>query len=113
MVMPHLLFWNMQEFRENVSISYLWRHFVTEQVVEDDAGSSCSIDEWTEVKAFHFVNTAMLFPNMESIEIQELDLSRFLCDALLELVTLLEDPDAQIRCGRKLERVRVHLDQPL
>lgn len=103
------LFWRMRSFVENATISYLRSHFVTEQVVqqEEDDDDNCSIDQWTEVKAFHFVNTAMLFPNMESIEIQELVLSRFLCDALLELVSLLEDPDAEVRCGRKLERVQL------
>lgn len=70
-------------------------------------GDECSIEEMTVVKAFHFVNTAMLFPNVEIIEIQQIDLCRFLCDALLELVTLLEDESAEIKCGRKLKRVQL------
>jgi len=102
------LFWNMRQFAENVRSQYLRSHFVVEKVVEDDGGvSTSSIDEWTVVKAFHFVNTAMLFPNVESIEIQEMDLSRYLVDALLDLVTLLEDQNADVRCGRKLRRVQL------
>merc|ERR1712190_286542 len=104
------LFWNMKEFREHVTISNVRSHFLMEKVVENGYfgdGDECSVEEMTVVKAFHFVNTAMLFPNVEIIEIQQIDLCRFLCDALLELVTLLEDESAEIKCGRKLKRVQL------
>eukprot|EP01083_Nonionella_stella_P074740 202859_1 len=86
---------NMKRFMQHISmeqlLQYVW--------IKDDASQQIS---------FHWINIVMLFPNVERIEVSDIDLNAWLCDRLLQLIqTLNGTADHPIYCGQKLIAIQL------
>merc|ERR1712079_554075 len=69
--------WNITYFIKNISSQQLTKYFL--------------IKNENELISFHFVNTVMLFPNVEQIEINQIHLNVFLCEKLLQLIQIVNN----------------------
>jgi len=91
--------WNIKQFIDDISAEQLEQLFLIKHQHKETQDNLIS---------FHFINGVILFPNVEEIQIDHIDLNVFVCDDLLQFMQTLNNNNDY---GHNLNKIQLFGDE--